>query len=42
MTVRQFSALVQSMPRDTVFWRLVAETPQRVEGQAARDVLRNL
>ena len=42
MSVRAFTSFVLAMPRDTVFWRLVEQTPDRVEGAAARDVIRNL
>lgn len=42
MTVRRFNSLLLGLPRDTVFWRLVEQTPDRVEGAAARDVIRNL
>lgn len=42
MPVRAFTNLVLAMPRDTVFWRLVEKTPDRVEGQAARDLIRHL
>lgn len=42
MSVRRFEALLLGLPRDTVFWRLVEREPTRVEGAAARDVLRNL
>ncbi|WP_435109920.1 hypothetical protein [Nocardiopsis synnemataformans] len=40
--MRAFTSFVLAMPRDTVFWRLVEREPTRVEGAAARDVLRDL
>jgi hypothetical protein len=42
MTTRQFTNFVLAMPRDAVFWRLHESEPTVVEGEAARDVLRNL
>lgn len=42
MPVRRFNNLLLGLPRDTIFWRLYEAEPDRAEGDAARDVIRNL
>lgn len=42
MTIRRFWNLLLGLPRTTVFWRLVEKEPARVEGPAARNLLRDL